>query len=299
MSYSNLPQLFLGKGGFEVAHTAPLHDLHLIGVLTGRLEPTLAYLTLSFLFTAATFAVWSNIRGHLKVGKVIRLLEVNASPPPGSQVALAERAAARHGLEVGLVMSNYPFSFVWGFSRSKLILSSGLLCALTTKELTGVIEHEAAHHLRRDNLTGLLLLICAFCSPAFPLSRLILKWRAQEVEMICDEVAAARTSAPLEIAEALVKVRRQSAAKIKIASLEQTYSGFISDEARDFERRVLRLLDFADSMPDPAKAMALSRLRKGGLTFAALIMLSSLAALSLFDPLAIHHATESLIQIAR
>lgn len=36
----------------------------------------------------------------------------------------------RYGFQVGLVMSDYPFSFVWGFTRSKLIVSTGLLRTL-------------------------------------------------------------------------------------------------------------------------------------------------------------------------
>ena len=83
--------------------------------------------------------------------------------------------ARKAGLSVGLVMSDYPLSFVWGFRRSKLILSSGLLRTLTPAELTGVLEHEAAHHARRDNLIKLLLSVCSYSSLAFPLSRLIIE----------------------------------------------------------------------------------------------------------------------------
>jgi Zn-dependent protease with chaperone function len=54
-------------------------------------------------------------------------------------------------------MSDYPLSFVWGYRRTKLVLSSGLLNALTPEELAGVLEHEAAHHRRLDNVVRLAL----------------------------------------------------------------------------------------------------------------------------------------------
>jgi Zn-dependent protease with chaperone function len=43
-----------------------------------------------------------------------------------------------------LAVNNYPFSFVWGYFRSKLVVSTGLLNALTKEELVVVLEHEAA-----------------------------------------------------------------------------------------------------------------------------------------------------------
>jgi Zn-dependent protease with chaperone function len=49
---------------------------------------------------------------------------------------------------------------VWGYFRSKLIVSTGLLNALTKEELIAVLEHEAAHHARRDNLLKWALTIC-------------------------------------------------------------------------------------------------------------------------------------------
>ncbi len=114
---------------------------------------------------------------------------MNASLPRPEKVVLVERVAARHGLDVGLVMSDYRFAFVRGFRRSKPVLSSGLLCALTAEEPAVVLEHEAARHGRRDNLVKLAPSACSYASAAFPLSRLILRWRALQVEMVYDDVA--------------------------------------------------------------------------------------------------------------
>lgn len=297
-----LPESWLGEAAFDAAHPAPLHELHLLSDLTASLEPALAYAAILFVFAAALFAAWSSLRGYTRVGRVIRRLEMNATQPAAGQVALVERVAASRGLQVGLVMSDYPLSFVWGFGRSKLVLSSGLLNTLTSEELAGVLEHEAAHHARRDNLFKLALTMCSYASLAFPLSRLIFKWRAAEVEMICDEVAVARTSSPLDVASALVKLRRQTLVPSAYApngAAAAVSSSFAPDDVPSFERRVRRVIAFADAMPNPAHAARLSRTRKDAPFVAAVLLTGALFALALFAPLALHTAAESVIHIIK
>ncbi len=295
-----LPESWLGQAAFDAAHSTPLHELHLLSDLTAALEPSLAYATILFAIAATTFAAWSSLRGYLRVGSVIKRLEMSATPPPPEQLVLVERVAARHRLDVGLVMSDYPLSFVWGFGRSKLVLSSGLLNTLTPKELSGVLEHEAAHHSRRDNLFKLMLTMCSYASMAFPLSRMILRWRAAEVEMICDEVAAAHTSSPLDVASALVKLRRRTLVPPGYASTGASVSSsFVPDDTPSFERRVRRLIAFADSMPDPAHVSRLLQAGKGAAFVAASLLTGALLALALFAPLAVHTAAESIIHIIK
>lgn len=289
-----LPESWLGRTAFDAAHEAP-HRLHLLSELTARLEPRLAYLTLSFAVAAALFAAWSSVSGSRRVGDLVGRLGMGASVPPPVRVALVERVAARHGLQVGLVMSDYQFIFVWGFRRSKLVLSSGLLCALTAEELAGVLEHEAAHHERRDNLVKLFLSLCSYASAAFPLSRLILRWRALQVEMVCDEVAVANTSSPLEIADALVKLRRQAACVVSPAA-GLTASEFMADDVTGFEWRVRRLLSFSDAPPVPANVAAMSRAPRNQVLIAASVFAATLVGLSACAPFAVHRAAEALIK---
>jgi len=296
-----LPRLWLTPEAFEGVHSAPYHQLHLLGELTVALEPTLSYAMALFVIVISVFAVWSNAAGSLRVGSVLKRLDLNAAAPPAEQVALVNDIAAQRGLAVGLVMTDYPLSFVWGFRRSKLILSSGLLRTLTAKELTGVLEHEAAHHARRDNLFKLLLSLCSYASLAFPLSRLILRWRATEVEAICDEAAAARTSAPLEIAEALVKLRRQTIAGYVAPEPTATnaiVSGFVSGNTSTFQYRVGRLLSLLDSMPDAAERRTHRYAKRATAMFIA-TSLVTLLGVSVFAPLSVHHAAETLIQILK
>ncbi|MGH9931426.1 MAG: M56 family metallopeptidase [Pyrinomonadaceae bacterium] len=290
-----LPEFWLGRSGFDAAHPAPLHEFHLLSDLTAMLEPTLAYSTVLFCVGVAFFAACSTVRNFLKVGSVIKSLQMNADPPSTEQVALVETIARRHGLEVGLVLSNYPFSFVWGFSRSKLVLSSGLLCSLTAEELTGVLEHEAVHHERRDNLVKLFLSVCSYSSIAFPLSRMILAWRAEQVEIVCDEAASVRTSAPLEIAEALVKLRRQTAPVMTYAPTGA--SSFVPQDLRSFENRVHRLLALADDLEVNGHLASMPQPRISSLSAVAAFFTASLVSLFLLAPLAVHHALESLIRL--
>jgi len=111
-----LPRLWLSPEAFEAAHSAPYHQLHLLGELTVALEPTLAYALALFVIVIALFAVWSNVAGSWRVGRVVKRLEMNAAAPPADQVALVSDIAAERGLAVGLVMTDYPLSFVWGFA---------------------------------------------------------------------------------------------------------------------------------------------------------------------------------------
>jgi len=292
-----LPEWWLGEAAFNSAHSGATHDLHLIGELTANLEPALAYLTLTFIVGAVAYAALSSWRGHIRVGRVIERLDMNAQPPPPEQLRLVQKYASRYSLDVGLVMSSYPLSFVWGFWHSKLILSTGLLEALTGSELQGVLEHEAAHHQRRDNLVKLALSFCVYTSLAFPFSRLLLKWLTVEVEKICDEVAVSRTQAPLEIASALVKVRRHTSAPAVFS--QSTTSGLLTVDSATFEQRVRRLMGFVDSPPMNSEARNFERLRIAeALAFIAAFS-SSVIALTVFSPLAVHRGVESLIHIIK
>jgi hypothetical protein len=134
---------------------------------------------------------------------------------------------------------------------------------------------------------------------AFPLSRLIVGWRATEVEILCDEVAAARTSEPLEIAEALVKLRRQTMAGSLISEPTPTpaiASSFISDSALTFQRRVARLLTLVDAPALLPSGRRSNLARTSALLFAASIV--TLSGILLFAPLSVHHAAEALIGIS-
>jgi hypothetical protein len=82
----------------------------------------------------------------------------------------------------------------------------------------------------------------------------MLRWRAEQVELVCDEVAVARTSTPLEIAGALVKLRRRALAVAGYSpDTAPASSGFVGVDAPGLQRRVRRLISFSDVPPSRAR----------------------------------------------
>jgi Zn-dependent protease with chaperone function len=287
-----LPERWLGKAEFTLEHARPEH-LHLLSDLTASLEPGIGLATAALALAGAFYAAAAAVRGYRRVGQVIGRLEVSAAAPPSDKIEVVARAAAEHGLDVGLVLGSAPVSFIWGFTRSKLVLSSGLVEALTADELRGVLEHEAAHHTRRDNLVKLALSFCAHATLLFPLARRVVAWRAEAVELVCDEVAAARTREPLEIAGALVKVRRLASAAPGPSCAHA--AAFLPAGPAGFEYRVRRLVDFADRLPPHSTAAALSRGPVGEVAAATLAFAATLGAALSIAPLAVHRGVEALI----
>ena len=67
VSAALLPRLWLTPEAFAAEHSAPLHQLHLLGELTVALEPALAYAMALFVVVIAAVAAWSNLRGTWRV----------------------------------------------------------------------------------------------------------------------------------------------------------------------------------------------------------------------------------------
>lgn len=291
-----LPETWLGAEVFKAAHVAPVHQWHLLSDLTANFEPFMAYATVLFLSSVTFFAVWKSFRGYARIGSIVRFLEIEASAPAPEKISLVESIAERHHLRVGLVMSEQPLTFVWGFWQSKLVLSSGLLNTLTDAELSGVIEHEAAHHARRDNLVKLFLSAASYLSPVFPLMRRILRWQAEQIELVCDEIAASETKEPLEIASALVKVRRVFPALNVNPTLT---SGFMTEEPLSIESRVKRLVHLADALPLAGKNAKLAHQPSLEVASVAALFVGSLLAIMFLAPLIVHQTAETVIGIIK
>jgi beta-lactamase regulating signal transducer with metallopeptidase domain len=280
-----LPEFWMPEA-FNAAHSTP-HELHLLGDLTAKVEPTLAYMMLLFAAGAGLLTAWSGWHSYMRVAQLISRLQMNAEPAEPHQIARVEETAQRYGFQVGLVTSDYPSSFVWGFTRSKLIVSTGLLRTLNESELIGLLEHEAAHHQRRDNLIKLALSFCTYVSLAFVLTRRVLTWRGLEVERLCDEVAASRTKAPLDIASALLKLRRGT------SPTPVTVSSFIAEDISSFHSRVSRLIDSEGGDTSTTAGGSQAPL---AIAFS-LVFVVSLLVSTYFFPLAFHRTVESLIQL--
>lgn len=290
VSAALLPALWLGDPQWTRAHETP-HTLHLLNAFTLRLDPLLGYAALLFATLGVLITSYAALSAYFRVNRVMGRLEIGAEPALSERVSQVETTCRRYGISVGLVFSNYPFSFVWGYWRSKLIVSTGLLNTLSAAELAALLEHEAAHHARRDNFTKLGLTACRYLSPLWPLTRLLFHWWSEQVEMVCDEIAARQTQAPIELAGALVRLKRLT---LLTAALRPLGSGFFGEDKDRFEQRVTRVLALDENSQGQAIKM-LSRSYAGIVVMIGSVFLLSLAVLFAVSPLAIHRAIEIVL----
>jgi hypothetical protein len=129
---SLLPSIWLGPSRWAQEHSAP-HEVHLLNAFTFRYDPFLGYGALIFVLAAAAIAVWAAARAYGRFDRVVGCLQIDAEPAAPERIKQVQDACQRYGIETGLVVSRYPFSFVWGHLRSKLIISTGLLNALSAE----------------------------------------------------------------------------------------------------------------------------------------------------------------------
>jgi Zn-dependent protease with chaperone function len=291
---SLFPALWLGEEMWAREH-ADEHSLHLLNAFTVIADPMLGYAALVFTSLSLLVATWAAWRAYFRINRLVECLEIGAEPAPPETITEVEAVCHKYGIAVGLVVSNYPFSFVWGYLRSKLIVSTGLLNALTKEELVAVLEHEAAHHARRDNLLKWALTICRYATPAFPLTAALYRWLNEQIEMVCDEIAVRGAASPVDLAGALVRLKRLTLA-ISPRAPRLAGSGFFDDGRENFERRVTRALSL-EGAPPHADAGSLSRscVMTAFIVFAVFVI--SLAVLFFTSPLAIHRVVESALGI--
>ncbi|MBX7224335.1 MAG: M56 family metallopeptidase [Blastocatellia bacterium] len=287
---SLLPAGWMNRPDWVIHHEDP-HTLHLLNALTFGVDPALEYFT--FLFLVGTgLAVWlAAARAFVQIGMLVRCLEIGGDPVPSEQIEQVKETCRAYGMGVGLVYSGRPFSFVWGYLRSKLIVSTGLLNTLTEAELTALLEHEAAHHQRRDNLLKGVLTACRYTSPAFPLTNLIYGWWSHAVEMVCDEAAAGWTH-PLDVAEALVKIKRLAGRPLGRAPI--VHSAFFGENTQALEDRIRHLVGLLD-LPKPTPRTQLLKSWTGTawwLSAAGGILLLAVFAVA---PLSIHRLLEQFL----
>ncbi len=286
------PALWLGEEMWGREHSDK-HSLHLLNAFTVVADPLLGYMAMAFALLALVAASWAAWRAYFRINRLVECLEIGAVPASAESISVVETMCQRYGIAVGLVVSNYPFSFVWGYFKSKLLVSTGLLNALTEAELVAVLEHEAAHHARRDNLLKWALTICRFATPAFLLTGLVYRWLNEQIEMVCDELAVRGTAAPLDLAEALVRLKRLTLTMDGRAP-QLAGSGFFDDGRASFEQRVTRALSL-EAIPLLPNAETMSRSCARAALAGCALFACSLAGLFCTSPLAIHRTVEAVL----
>ncbi len=149
------------------------------------------------------------------------------------------------GGDVWVVESSAPVLGLAGIIRQRLVISRGLLTALSSDQLAAALRHERAHGVSRDNLKRLLILLAPDVLPFFRGFKTLERGWAKFAEWSADDRAVAGNSRrSLSLAAALVRVARMSPApqnSVLVASL-------LAD-GRDLSARVDRLLRLATVSP--------------------------------------------------
>lgn len=224
------------------------------------------------------------------------LPEVEALPPQTQSLLQEFREAER--VKLDLISSHFPVSFLSGIFHPQVILSTGLLRILSLGQLKALLQHEIAHHIRLDNLTQLILSICRNLLFISPTGHLLFRWWKQEAELLCDEIAIYRTGRPLDLAEALLRMKRAMIDAKALGIQAHLSSAFFGPfTSASIERRMRNILSFCDqdlARPDLSCPRSSPLL---GLVGFATISFFLLCLLEIWiDPLILHCQMERIIR---
>jgi Zn-dependent protease with chaperone function len=184
-----------------------------------------------------------------------------------------------------VVDSDQAFIALSGIRRHRLIVTRGLINALTSAELNAAIAHELGHRRAWDNLKRLAIRSAPdFLGLTRTARELERRW-ASGAEHAADRAAGPAAAARCALASALVKVARLTPAD-DAAFAAEPISTLIS--GGEIASRVRRLLDDRDADPRPRSVRAWLACAASGAMLAAT-----------YSPLlrAIHETTERLIRI--
>ena len=120
---------------------------------------------------------------------------------------VATDAARVHSLpEIFVSAIDAPLAFTTGMLSPRIYITNTLIELLTHDELIGVLCHEWAHVLRRDNLWNWLVRLLRDVGWFLPGSHIAWRSMVASQDEACDALAASMTRQPLALARALVKV---------------------------------------------------------------------------------------------
>jgi beta-lactamase regulating signal transducer with metallopeptidase domain len=131
------------------------------------------------------------------------------------------------------ISGNFPAMTATGIVRPKVLLSSSAEFVLNAGELQTALNHEIAHVRRRDNLRKL-----ALCCVVFPGMRGLEAAWLEATEMAADDAAVSNADEALDLAAALIKLSRITAA---VPSVELT-AALVHSPVSAMNARVERLI---------------------------------------------------------
>jgi len=106
-----------------------------------------------------------------------------------------------HMPKIFILKDTQPIIYTSG-SKS-IVLSEGLLSALSPEQLSTALAHETAHIIRRSNLTTFFIFLLRVLMFFNPVSLIVFRRILQDDEQVCDDITVALTGKPSELASAL------------------------------------------------------------------------------------------------
>jgi Zn-dependent protease with chaperone function len=187
---------------------------------------------------------WAGVRCLLAWYRTRRLLarSVPYCPEHWPALAMALTALPSCQQRLRIVATPRVVACTVGLWRHQILLSAGLLTALSPAEIWAVVSHEWGHVRRRDPLRLLLLRWCSELVWFLPIVQAMAQDSARAMEEAADDVAVNFTQQPLELAAALVKAAKAQA--LPGWSARSALGGELGVTAR-----VERLLDVAPPRP--------------------------------------------------
>lgn len=263
--FASLPSLFgLVVPGLDHCPTHDDHHAHLCFIhLPSRAVSAAPLLAVVFLVT------YAGVRAALAAADILRAVRVAR--------ALERSGVACTELDATVIESPRPVCLTVGLSRSRVLVSRGLLSLLDASERSIVLEHERAHVRRGDALLAMVARACAlFHLP--PVARWLLRELQIAAEQACDEAAADAAGDRAAVAAVILKV--ETAVQHRVPDELQPVAVGFGECA--VARRVDALLA-APRAPMPVKYLQYA------LVIAVLALFASASGL--------HHTTESLLSV--
>ena len=150
-------------------------------------------------------------------------------------------------MPVFAIEESFPTVAVVGFWRPVLFIAERVLRECTADEVRAMVLHECAHVTYRDNLKRLLIRACPDAlRPNGPLDR---AWSSAAEEAADARAAGTDRAFALELAQALIRVARLAP---RVSTLEVVSAFYLGGS---IESRVRRLVEPADSLPDPSRPL--------------------------------------------
>lgn len=161
-------------------------------------------------------------------------------------------AYGAEGSSVIVIGHRQPLAFTMGFRSPVIVLSSGLIELLDSRELEAVIAHESFHRTNYDALKLFVLQLIAQSLWFIPLT----KWSYANYKIICelqaDEHAVGRMGSELGLGGALLKMLQSG---IGGSADKSPVLASFSDEAVNF--RLRQLVDPQNGLPVKLKKVSI------------------------------------------